>query len=122
MDWIIQHLDQILTIVGMVMAWVIARPWAKAKLEQANALIDAKNMGVARDIALSVAQRVYQDTVRTLKDAGKFDAETKRLVFEQACTILKEELKAHGVELLSSLIPGIMQVAVMALKNTGQEK
>lgn len=119
LQFIQNNLDSILAIVGMILAWIISRPWAQAQKEKANAMIESMNMVAVADLAASVAQRVYQDTVRTLKNTTAWNDDMKRKVLNDAVEILKTEAKEHGLEIATAALPGIMQKAVNLLKTDG---
>ncbi len=117
MAFIQAHLDQILGIIGVVIVWVLQRPWAQAKRAEAQSFIDANNLQAVELLATSVATRVYADTVRTLKGSpGAWTSDMKRKVFGDAVEILKAEVKAHGLEIAQAALPGLLQKAVLALK------
>lgn len=120
MEWIISHWDQIVTVVLMVAGWLLARPWAKSKIAQAEAFGKETQLNLAWNLAVSVAQRVYQDCVRDLRANGKWDDEAKRRVLSNAVDIMKSEAKEHGLEIAQAILPGLIQRAVMFLKKEGQ--
>lgn len=119
LEFIQKNLDTILSIAGMILAWLVARPWAQSKLAQADLFIQQKNLTTVRHIALGVVQRLYQDSVRAMKEKGKFGEEEKRMIFNSACDLVKAEIKEHGVEIAQSLVPGIVEWAVQYLKSAG---
>jgi hypothetical protein len=115
------NLQSILTILGGILAWVVARPWMQAKTAEAEQFVQVNNLQLAEAMAVSVAQRIYQDTVRTLQGTPAWTDEMKRQVLNNAVGVLKAELTLHGVEIAEAVLPGLIQKAVTFLKSSGKD-
>lgn len=119
MDFIIAHLDQILSVAGIVVAWILARPWAQEKAAAAKAWAAKTNTEKVWQIVLGVVAEIYNDSVRELKASGKFDDATKRVIAARATALVKKELTEHGLEFAQSALPGLVELAVSYLKAKG---
>ncbi len=116
LEFVQANLDSILGIVGMVLAWIVSRPWSQAKKAEARSFINSNNLQAVELLATSVASRVYTDTVRNLRGTTAWTDDMKRKVLNDAVEILKAEVKEHGIEIAQAVLPGLMQRAVLALK------
>lgn len=119
MEFVIAHLDQILSIAGLIIAWLIGRPWAKEKQAFAAAWMAQTNTTQVWSIVVGVVSQLYVDVVRELKETGKFDAEAKRRIQQRALELIKLEIQEHGLTVLYSSLPGMIEVAVLWLKSKG---
>ena len=88
MDWLIAHLDQVLSIAGLIIAWLLARPWAKEKQAAAAAWMAQTNTTQVWTIVVGVVSQLYVDVVRELKETDKFDAEAKRRIQQRALDLI----------------------------------
>lgn len=119
MEYIVAHLDQILSIIGLVVAWLLARPWAKEKQAAAEAWMKKTNTEQVWQIVVGVVAQLYTESVREMKAAGTFNDAMKAKIAARAIELIKAEVKEHGLQIATSALPGLVEMAVSFLKAKG---
>jgi hypothetical protein len=119
LDFLMKNLDQVLAIVAMILTWLLARPWAKTKLAEGQALLVKTNTEQVWKIVVGVVAQLYVETVRDLKAAGTFTPEMKKRIATRALELIKAEIAEHGLSIAQSVLPGMIEIAVSWLKSKG---
>ena len=114
MEW--GTIEIILQVVMGIAVWLFARPWSQQAMDRVRQFRDNYNLHKAQDLAMTVTLEVYQSTVKKLQEQGEWNAQSKRLVFEEAKGILTQKIKDNGVEVMADVIPMLVETAVKAWK------
>jgi LPS O-antigen subunit length determinant protein (WzzB/FepE family) len=115
-EFIVANWDAIAGIAVTVIAWLWSRPVIAERKAKADEWLRVHRLNAAVDIATGIVSEVYRATVRELKSAGKFDADAKARVANEAASALRRELTENGLAMLQNLAPALVELAVNRMK------
>jgi hypothetical protein len=115
-EFIVANWDAIAGIAVTVIAWLWSRPVIAERKAKADEWLRVHRLNAAVDIATGIVSEVYRATVRELKSAGKFDADSKARVANEAASALRRELTENGLAMLQNLAPALVELAVNRMK------
>jgi len=120
MEFLSENADVILKLIAALVGAGFAVLKATEKGKAVAGWLKARKMQKAFALCVNVCTQIYDETVRTLKANGKFDAKAKAKVKAQAIEILKTQFAENGLGILKDLIPVLIEDAVSYLKGKGK--
>jgi hypothetical protein len=113
------NFDGVIALLGMIVTGLVTLIKGTAWLARVKNSFQKRGMETAFTFALELVQDLYEESVRALKDEGKFDATAKAAIKVRAVNLLKEKLKTEGVSLAKELVPTLIELAIKYLKGKG---
>jgi hypothetical protein len=116
MEAIIKNWDAIVGLLTLLLGWIMALPKVQAWFVDLDRRTQEYQLEAMKRLALGIVADIYQETVRTLKAEGTFDAAAKRRVKNYAVERLISVAKKEGLNVAREVLPALVELAVNKLK------
>lgn len=127
MTWIVENIDVIWKIIGMLItaaAGIPALAGVKAKAkqlkEQAEAQTKANRMSTCADLVKGIVVSIGKNTIDKARADGTLNADICKQAFDVAMIQAKAKFQEHGVEMAEEVVEVMIEEAVTYWKRQGK--
>lgn len=119
LDFLAGNPVTVITVLGGIVTalWSFAKSIDKVAnwIKGFDGWLTKYSLSEAWQLCLEIADELYREEVRILKEEGEFDADAKRRMKEKAILIFKERAGAFG-SIAKKYVPALIEAAISYLK------